>query len=98
MQENNFEKKVQQTMDGLALSPSGEVWKKIQVEIEKKRDKKRRWFIFILFFICLVSGGSIWILQHADTTVNKNKINTTNSGGIGCGRHNRHRIIAGYLN
>ena len=75
MQENNFEKKVQQTMDGLALSPSGEVWKKIQVEIEKKRDKKRRWFIFILFFICLVSGGSIWKLQHANTTVNKNEVN-----------------------
>ena len=79
MQENNFEKKVQQTMDGLALSPSGEVWKKIQVEIEKKRDKKRRWFIFILFFICLAAGGSIWILQYSKNTVSKNEVSNNNA-------------------
>ena len=78
MQENNFEKKVQQTMDGLALSPSGEVWKKIQIEIEKKQGKKRRWFIFILFFICMAGGGSIWILQHSKTTVSNNEVNNNN--------------------
>ena len=79
MQENNFEKKVQQTMEDLALSPSGEVWKKIQVEIEKKQDKKRSWFIFIIFFICLAGGGSIWILQHANTTVSKNEVYNNNA-------------------
>jgi hypothetical protein len=70
MQENNFEKQVQQKMDDLMLSPSGEVWKKLQLELEKKRDKKRGWFFFILIVICLAGGGSIWLSQHQTTTTN----------------------------
>ncbi len=72
MQENNFEKKVQQTMDGLTLSPSSEVWQKIQFELAKKQHKKRGWLIFILLFICLAGGGLILIQQDTKTTVSKN--------------------------
>jgi hypothetical protein len=74
MQENNFEKQVQQKMDGLALSPSGEVWQKLQLELEKKRDKKKGWLIFILLFICMAGGGLIWLLQPFKTTIGKNEM------------------------
>lgn len=73
MQENNFEKKVQQKMEGLTLSPSGEVWQKIQFELAKKQYKKRGWLIFILLFICLAGGGLILIQQHSKTAVSKNE-------------------------
>lgn len=72
MQENNFEKKVQQKMDGLTLSPSGEVWQKIHFELAKKQQKKRGWLIFVLLFMSLAGGGLILIQQHSKTTVRKN--------------------------
>ena len=46
MQENEFEKQVQQKMDDLKLHPSGAVWQKIEVHIRK--EKRRRWVLILL--------------------------------------------------
>lgn len=53
MQENNFEKRVQQQMEELRFRPSDAVWEKVEEEIRKK--KKRR----VVFFIFLLAGLSL---------------------------------------
>ena len=41
MQENNFEKQVQEKMDDLRIDPSGELWQKVSSRIgSKKRDHR----------------------------------------------------------
>ena len=74
MQENNFERQVQQKMDGLTLSPSTAVWQKMQLELEKKRNKKKGWVIIILLLICITGGGLIFIPKHSKTTISKNEV------------------------
>ena len=58
MAENEFEKQVQQKMEELKLNPSGEVWKNVEVQIRK--EKKRRWLLFFLLFLFVFSGGIFW--------------------------------------
>ena len=55
MQENEFEKQVQQKMDELKLHPSNAVWQKIEVQI--KKEKKRRW---MLIFFPIILIGSLY--------------------------------------
>ena len=57
MQANEFEKKVQQTMDEFRLRPSDDVWQNVERRI-RERKKKRRIIFFVLFsFIGLVLLG-----------------------------------------
>ncbi len=53
MQENEFEKRVQQQMEEFRLRPSDAVWEKVEEELRKK--KKRR----VVFFIFLLAGLSL---------------------------------------
>jgi len=53
MQENNFEKRVQQQMEELRFRPSEAVWEKVEEQIRRK--KKRR----VVFFIFLLAGFSL---------------------------------------
>lgn len=57
MEENKFEKQVQQKMNELQIQPSEAVWKKIELQIEKK--KERKWGLIILFLcsVIILSGG-----------------------------------------
>src|SRR5688572_22383461 len=66
MQENEFEKQVQQKMDDLKLDPSAFVWQKIEPQI--KKEKSRRW-IFILLPILLIGilYGGYLLLDNVDT-------------------------------
>lgn len=57
MQENNFEKEVQQKLDGLHLTPSEPVWQKIEASIKKKRERR---LLFWLLPVALVIGGLAW--------------------------------------
>lgn len=56
MQENEFEKQVQQKMDELKLHPSETVWPKIESQI--KKEKRRRWgvIIFVVIIIAALYG------------------------------------------
>jgi hypothetical protein len=58
MEENKFEKQVQQKMDEFSVRPSEDVWKKIEVRIEKKKSSKWGLLILILFFI---TAGGFWL-------------------------------------
>lgn len=62
MEQNNFEKNVQQKMDDLKIAPSDSVWANVEKRLGKK-DKDRR-VVFILFFLIafLLSGG-YWLLN-----------------------------------
>ncbi len=59
MQENNFEKQVQQKLDELKLNPSDSVWQNVYAKIKKE---KRRWreliILFVLFILC--GGILLW--------------------------------------
>ena len=48
MQENEFEKKVQQKLDALQVQPTDEVWQKIKVQVAQKKQKRRFAFFFLL--------------------------------------------------
>ncbi|MEP7143780.1 MAG: outer membrane beta-barrel protein [Ferruginibacter sp.] len=72
MQENNFEKQVQQKTDELKLKPSDEVWQKVAVAIAKRKNDRR---VFVLFYLLLlIICTSVFIMW--DHSSNK-KINDT---------------------
>ncbi len=57
MQENNFEKAVQQKLNGLHLTPSEPVWQRLEASIKKKRERR---FIFWLLPLLLLTAGLAW--------------------------------------
>ena len=59
MQENEFEKQLQQKMEELKITPSDAVWQKIEPQIRK--EKRRRWLLIFLpvMLIGLLYGGYV---------------------------------------
>jgi hypothetical protein len=72
MEQNNFEKKVQQKMDELKIPPSEHVWTNIEKKIEKKGKDKRTIFILFFLLLFLLSGG-YWLLNSGKNHQLKNK-------------------------
>jgi hypothetical protein len=65
MEENKFEKQVQQKMDELKIPPSESVWQKIEMRIEKRKPRRRiLFFILPLFFLL----GGYWIYNAYHST------------------------------
>ncbi len=56
MQEQKFEEQVRQKMEELSLVPSEPVWKKVEEQIRKKKDRR---FIYYLIPLCLLTTGII---------------------------------------
>ena len=77
MQENEFEKQVQQKMDELKLIPSDAVWQKIEPQIRK--EKRRRFILFVLPIILIgfLYGG--YVLLNRSNPINETKQLTKNS-------------------
>ncbi len=74
MEENKFEKQVQQRMDNLKLDPSDSVWENIKNRIEKRKDRKWGLLIFIFLFALMLSGG-YWLYNlTGKSTSNKKEI------------------------
>src|SRR4051812_14132493 len=78
MQENNFEKQVQQKTDELRLKPSDEVWEKVAASITKK-EGGRRVLIALVLLLVLTCSSVFVILQHSgyrniDGSISKNKV------------------------
>ena len=73
MQKNEFEKQMQQKMDGLQIQPSESVWENVRLQITKQ--KRRRWGVQVLLFILIiVSSGGYWLL-HSDNSGMRHKQN-----------------------
>ena len=62
MQEQNFEKQVRQKMEELSLTPSEPVWKNIDAQVRKKRDRRR--LFFWLPLVAFVIGGGLWFVAN----------------------------------
>jgi apolipoprotein N-acyltransferase len=54
MQENEFEKRLQEEMEEFRLRPSEVVWNKIEDELKKKKRRRVVFFIFLLAGLSLV--------------------------------------------
>ena len=72
MPENEFEKQVQQKMDGLKVKPSEKVWQHVAGAIVKRKNDRR---IFAVVLLCLlIAAGGIFLLnitarQHKDNSL-----------------------------
>jgi len=81
MQENKFERQVQQELQAFSLKPAEEVWLKVEEKIRGKR--KRRYLLYILF--PLVLGGIGFVIFSLSTkrtavTVNNETVFENKSG------------------
>jgi len=56
--QNEFEKQVQQKMEELKLVPSEPVWQKVEIQIQKKKDR-RRMILWIPLFLLI--GAGLWL-------------------------------------
>lgn len=75
MPANEFEKRVQEKMEELKLSPSGEVWMEVERRIKKEK-KKRRFLIWFIFLFMVLGGATVtalWVSKN-----NKNQIILSN--------------------
>ncbi len=64
--QNEFEKQVREKMEELNLVPSAPVWDKIEMQISKKKDRRRLAF-WIPLAIILISGGIWWLNENRET-------------------------------
>lgn len=72
---NEFEKIVQQKMDELKLVPSGPVWQKVEMQIRKRKDRRR--LILWLPLLVLLLGGGLWIgIDHYSIGIGYHKSNS----------------------
>ena len=63
MQENRFEKKVQQQMEELRFSPSANVWKSVEEELDKRRRKRRVLYISIAAVLLIAAGLGLLLFR-----------------------------------
>lgn len=57
--QNEFEKQVQQKMEELKLVPSEPVWQKVEMQIRRKKDRRR--LIFWIPLLVVLLGGGLWM-------------------------------------
>ncbi len=78
MSENNFEKKIQQRLEGLRLEPSEPVWYKVEARIREHK-RRRRWLLLLPFLLLTLGGGAYWLLSGSNkpVTVAENNIAVT---------------------
>jgi len=77
MEQNKFEKNIQQKLGGLEIQPSVSVWQNVNMQIEKK--SQRRWKVLILFFLILfIFMGGYWLLKFEKNYNSQNQISATN--------------------
>ncbi|MES2847497.1 MAG: hypothetical protein V4685_00455 [Bacteroidota bacterium] len=77
MQENEFEKKLQQKMEALQVQPTGEVWEKIKEQVAQK--KRRRSFAFFFLLIGLLVAGVLFSGQLNWFNKNEASVITANN-------------------
>ena len=85
MQENKFEKQIQQTMEGLQLKPSDDVWQNVATAISQKKRKKVIFWIFsslFFFLIAVITGWNYFMNEQGKDTYNVKHIAKLNHSTI----------------
>lgn len=75
MEQNNFEKKIQQKLDELKIPPSEAVWENVEKYIGKRKYRKRI-LIFFLLFVSLAVGGYYMLNSITNETNSQNELVT----------------------
>lgn len=72
MQENEFEKKMQQEMDAFQLQPTEAVWQNVQAQVGKEKERKRKYLIFSFLLIAFLAS-TLWLgdLEQHTSSLNK---------------------------
>lgn len=65
MPDNNFEKRLQEQMEGFKLQPSEQVWDEVEQHIRKKKDRRR--IIFWWLLPALLAGGIFTAVKFSNT-------------------------------
>lgn len=60
MQADEFEKKIQNKMEGFGLVPDNEVWKQVSARIKKEKTERRVLFYWLLTGFVFLAGTSAW--------------------------------------
>ena len=77
--QNEFERQVRQKMEELQLIPSQPVWEKVEVQIRKKKEKRR--FLYFLFLPTLLCGAILYLIL-----ISNNRTNNTSEGRMTIGK------------
>ncbi len=84
MQENEFERKVQQKMDGLRVRPSGAVWENVEHELRKKKKRRVVFYIFLLAGLSLLGYSGYFLFnQPKQNIVDQTSTSSLNKQGTG---------------
>jgi flagellar basal body-associated protein FliL len=78
MQENNFEKRVQQQMEDFKLRPSDAVWEKVEEELRKKKKRRVVFVIFLLAGLSLLSYSGYFLLHNSKQNLVEQNSTPTN--------------------
>lgn len=65
MQENEFEKRMQQQMEEFKLRPSDAVWQKVEEELKKKKKRRIVFFLFLLAGLSLLSYTGYFLFNYS---------------------------------
>lgn len=98
MQENEFERKLQQKLETLQVQPAEEVWQRVKEQVAQKKKKRRMVFFFLFFTMVIVGISATMLLWDKPTNegsgVTAKTIQATNkdtSGGVITETHTRKK-------
>ena len=74
MQENEFEKRLQEEMEEFRLRPSEDVWNKIEDELKKKKRRRVVFFIFLLAGLSLIGYSGYFLFTPDKENLSCNRM------------------------
>ena len=63
MPANEFEKRVQESLDELRVKPSDEVWSRVASQISNDKHR-RRGFLWLTFLFLIIGSATYWSIDH----------------------------------
>ena len=66
MQADEFEKNIQNKMEGFGLVPNSEVWNQVSIRIEKEKKKRKLVFFWLSMGLVLLAGTSALLFINND--------------------------------
>jgi len=78
MQANEFENKMQQKLEAFQLHPSEAVWQKVQLNVAKEKEHKRK-YLLISFLLLVLLASTLWVadLENHSASFNATAGNET---------------------